>query len=195
MSTRTRWSTLLVIGLFAALISTPALAQGTSTSSLAGIVVDSSGGALPGATITVKNNNTGATFTTVSSGTGDFNIPAMPIGTYTVTVALQSFKTVILSDVVLSVGVPTTVRATLEVGAVSETVEVTAAGQMVKTQTTTISSSSAAPFTGCRAGSGSSNSMARPLGCLPAASSSGAIGRRIGAASASRPLTPSHAAK
>ena len=130
----------MLIGLLSALISVPAFAQGTSTSSLAGVVVDSSGGALPGATITVKSNDTGATFTTVSSGTGDFNIPAMPIGGYTVTISLQSFKTVILTDVILNVGVPTTVRATLEVGAVSETVEVTAAGQMVKTQTTTISS-------------------------------------------------------
>jgi hypothetical protein len=127
-------------GLLAAFISAPALAQGTSTSSLAGVVVDSSGGALPGATITAKNNGTGATFTTVSSGTGDFNIPAMPIGTYTVTVSLQSFKTAVLSDVVLNVGIQSTVRAELEVGSVSETVEVTAAGQMVKTQTTTISS-------------------------------------------------------
>ena len=135
-----RWSTLALLGLVAVLISVPAFAQGTSTSSLAGVVVDSSGGALPGATITAKSNDTGATFTTVSSGTGDFNIPAMPIGTYTVTVSLQSFKTVILSDVVLNVGVPATVRATLEVGNVTETVEVTAAGQMVKTQTTTISS-------------------------------------------------------
>ena len=135
-----RWSTLVLIGLLAALVSAPVLAQGTSTSSLSGVVVDSSGGALPGATITAKNNATGAAFTSVSSGTGDFTIPAMPIGTYTVTVSLQSFKTVILSDVVLSVGVPATVRATLEVGAVEETVEVTAAGQMVKTQTTTISS-------------------------------------------------------
>ena len=137
---KNRWSTLALLGLVAVLASIPAFGQGTSTSSLAGVVVDSSGGALPGATITVKNDNTGATFTTVSTGTGDFNIPAMPIGTYTVTVSLQSFKTVILTEVVLSVGVPTNLRATLEIGSVSETVEVTAAGQMVKTQTTTISS-------------------------------------------------------
>ena len=136
----TRTARLVLMGLMLALISVPAFAQGTSTSSLAGVVVDSSGGALPGATITAKNDNTGATFTTVSSATGDFNIPAMPIGTYSVTVSLQSFKTVVLSDVVLNVGVPATVRATLEVGDVTETVEVTAAGQMVKTQTTTISS-------------------------------------------------------
>jgi len=89
-----RWSTFALLGLLAVLVSVPAFAQGTSTSSLAGVVVDSSGGALPGATIEVKNTNTGATFTTVSSGTGDFNIPAMPIGTYTVTISLPSFKTV-----------------------------------------------------------------------------------------------------
>ncbi|HSG01309.1 MAG TPA: carboxypeptidase regulatory-like domain-containing protein, partial [Vicinamibacterales bacterium] len=137
---KNRWSTLALLGLLAALISVPAFAQGTSTSSLAGVVVDSSGGALPGATIEAKNNATGGTYTTVSSATGDFNIPALPNGTYTVTVSLPSFKTSVLTEVVLNVGVPTNVRATLEVGSVSETVEVTAAGQMVKTQTTTISS-------------------------------------------------------
>jgi hypothetical protein len=131
---------LVLAAMILAVAGAPAFAQGTSTSSLAGTVVDSSGGALPGATITAKNNATGVTFTAVSSGTGDFNIPALPIGTYTVTVSLQSFKTVVLNDVVLNVGVPATVRPVLEVGNVTETVEVTAAGAIVQTQSTTISS-------------------------------------------------------
>jgi len=137
---KNRWFTLALVGLLAALVSVPAFAQGSATSALAGVVVDSSGGALPGATIEAKNNATGGTYTTVSSGTGDFNIPALPNGTYTVTISLSSFKTAVLTEVVLNVGVPTNVRAVLEIGSVSETVEVTAAGQMVKTQTTTISS-------------------------------------------------------
>ncbi|HSG01914.1 MAG TPA: TonB-dependent receptor, partial [Vicinamibacterales bacterium] len=93
-----------------------------------------------GATIVAKNNATGVTFTAVSSGTGDFTVPAMPIGTYTVTVSLQGFKTVVLADVVLNAAVQSTVRATLEVGSVSETVNVAAASAIVQTQSTTVSS-------------------------------------------------------
>ncbi len=136
----TRFARLVQMGLVLALISTPAFAQGTSTSSLAGTVVDSGGGAVPGATIVAKNNATGVTFTAVSSGTGDFTVPAMPIGTYTVTVSLQGFKTVVLADVVLNAAVQATVRATLEVGSVSETVNVAAASAIVQTQSTTVSS-------------------------------------------------------
>ncbi len=135
-----RCSTLALLGLLAALVSAPAFAQGTTTSSISGIVVDSGGGAVPGATITATNNARGTTFTAVSSGTGDFTIPAITIGTYTVTVSLQGFKTVVLNDVAVSVGALATVRAVLEVGSVSETVNVAAASQIVQTQSSTVSS-------------------------------------------------------
>ena len=62
--------------------STPAFAQGGGTSSsISGTVVDTSGGAIPGATVEAKNSGTGALFTAVSSATGTFNIPAVPSGT------------------------------------------------------------------------------------------------------------------
>ncbi len=135
-----RWTKLALLGILSVLISAPAFAQGTTTSSISGTVVDSGGGAVPGATITATDNARGTTFTTVSSATGDFIIPAITIGTYTVSVSLQGFKTVILSDVVANIGVPAIVRAVLEVGSVSETINVAAASQMVQTQSTTISS-------------------------------------------------------
>ena len=76
-----------------------AFAQGSSTSSLAGVVVDTAGGVVPGATIAVKNNSTGNTFETVSNTAGAFSIPVLDPGTYTVTVALDGFKTAVISDV------------------------------------------------------------------------------------------------
>ena len=135
-----RWSTLALLGLIAALISAPVFAQGTTTSSISGLVVDSGGGAVPGATITATHDARGTTFTTVSSATGDFTIPAITIGTYTVTISLQGFKTVVLRDVVVTVGALATVRAVLEVGNVQETVNVAAASQIVQTQSSTVSS-------------------------------------------------------
>ena len=55
-------------------------AQGSANSSLAGVVVDTAGGVVPGATITVKNNATASTFETVSNSTGAFSIPVLDPG-------------------------------------------------------------------------------------------------------------------
>ncbi len=122
-----------------ALVSAPALAQGgRSSSSLSGIVTDTSGALIPGATVTVKNNATSVTFETTSNDQGAFSVPALDAGTYTVTVALMGFKTAILNDVVLNAGVPASVRARLEVGALEETITVSSASEIIQTQTASV---------------------------------------------------------
>jgi len=78
------------------LASVPAFGQGAATSSITGVVVDVDGGFVPGATITAKSTTTDAESTTVSGANGSFTVPALNIGTYTVTVTLQGFKTAIL---------------------------------------------------------------------------------------------------
>ena len=125
--------------LFAVLIvGAPALAyaQGSITAPLAGTVVDSSGGVIPGVTVVVRNNGTNATFETVTSDQGTFLVPALQPGTYTVTVSLQGFKTVILNDVIVNAGVPVAVKALLELGAIEETIVVGGATEIVQTQQT-----------------------------------------------------------
>src|ERR1700760_3800785 len=83
-----------VVALVAATIGAgQAFAQGSSTSAIAGTVLDTSGAAVPGADVTAVNTATGTTFRAVSADGGAFTIPAIPTGTYTVTVALQGFKT------------------------------------------------------------------------------------------------------
>ena len=129
---------LALAAMVAAFISAPAFAQ--STSSIVGVVVDQDGGVIPGATVVVKNVATGVTFTTYAGAQGGFTVPAVPTGTYTVTVSLEGFKTAILADVVVTVAGPANVRAVLEIGAVSETINVEAAGAIVQTQSTTVSS-------------------------------------------------------
>lgn len=99
-------------------------AQGGATSSITGSVHDSSGGVLPGADVVVKNVATTAESRTVSSEQGTFTIPALNAGTITVTVTLMGFKTVVLENVVLNAGVPTAVKAMLEIGGLEETQEV-----------------------------------------------------------------------
>jgi hypothetical protein len=116
----------------------PASAQGGATSTLAGTVVDTSGGVVPGVDIVVKNDATGGSYTAVTGSDGAFTIPAIPPGTYTATVTLQGFKTVVLKSIVLNVGVTSTVKATLEPGGLEETVTVGAATEIVQTQQTSV---------------------------------------------------------
>ncbi|HEX6972893.1 MAG TPA: TonB-dependent receptor [Vicinamibacterales bacterium] len=119
-----------------ATLSTVAFAQSGST--LTGVVADSSGALIPGADVVAKNNATGASYSAVSSDKGTFTIPAMAVGTYTVTVSLMGFKTFQLPDVPVSTNGPTSVKATLEVGNLSETVVVKGGSEIVQTQSTTI---------------------------------------------------------
>src|SRR6266850_4586780 len=123
----------------ACLISVGAFAQGSSTATISGVVVDSGGGVVPGATVVVKNNGTAEMFTVMTSGQGVFAVPSIITGTYTVTVSLEGFKTVVLNGVVVNAGVPASVRAVLEIGGISEQVVVQSTSQIVQTQTAAIS--------------------------------------------------------
>ena len=122
-----------------ALASPQAFAQGGTTSTITGVVVDADGGTVPGATIVAQNTATNVTYTTVSAGNGSFTIPVVGIGTYTVTVSLTGFKTAIVSNVAVTAGGPADVRATLEVGGIAETVNVEGRSALVQTQATSVS--------------------------------------------------------
>ncbi len=119
------------------LSGTPAFAQ---TSSLSGVAVDSNGGVLPGVTVVVKNVATGTTYDAVTNTEGIFSVPALDAGAYTVTASLSGFKTAVVNDVRLAPGTPTSIKATLEVGNLEETIVVTSSSELVNTQTATISS-------------------------------------------------------
>ncbi len=113
-----------------------ALAQGATTS-ISGTVVDSAGGVVPGATVVVKNAS-GTTFETTTNAEGVFSVPALTAGVYSVTASLQGFKTAIINDLRLAPGVPVSVKAVLEVGALTETVTVQSSAELVNTQTATV---------------------------------------------------------
>ena len=94
--------------------------------SLSGVVVDGDGGVIPGASVAVRNNGTGESFEAVTNDAGAFSVPAIAVGTYTVTIALQGFKTVVVQDVRVLTATPASIQAILEVGFLAETVEVKA---------------------------------------------------------------------
>ena len=133
------WMRVIGLALVALLSATGVFAQGSSTASISGVVVDHDGGVIPGASIVVTNTRTGETFNTITSGAGTFSVPALITGTYTVTVSLEGFKSARLDNVVVNSGVPASVRATLEVGGLTEQVVVQANSELVQTQSATVS--------------------------------------------------------
>src|SRR5206468_2547538 len=68
------------------------------TASVSGVVLDKDGGAVPGATVIVKQEATGITTTLVTNASGVFSAPALASGIYTVTVSLDGFKTSVVSN-------------------------------------------------------------------------------------------------
>jgi hypothetical protein len=115
-----------------------AFAQGGVTSSLSGTVTDASGAVVPGANVVVKRADTGVSAEGLTNAEGQFTIPALYAGTYTVTVTLAGFKTATLNNVILNAGVPAGVKVTLQVGGIEEQVVVQAGSEVVNTQSSTV---------------------------------------------------------
>jgi hypothetical protein len=112
------------------LLATPLLAQ-QGTTDLRGRVVDGQGAALPGVTVTVRNEATGMYRETVSSADGSFIASSLVPGTYEASASLQGFKKFTRKGLILEVGKTASIEVKLEVGAFSETVNVTAESPLV----------------------------------------------------------------
>ena len=130
-----RFPAALVLAL---LVCSVATAQST-IGRVAGTVLDASGGVLPGATITLTNTQTAQTASAVANDKGAFVFPQVQAGTYRVVVELQGFKTASYNNVVVNIGSEYSLTAKLELGQLSETVEVTAGVSLVKTTTPEVS--------------------------------------------------------
>ncbi|MGB6874993.1 MAG: carboxypeptidase-like regulatory domain-containing protein [Candidatus Acidiferrales bacterium] len=100
------------------------VARAQSSGSIWGSVNDTSGAAIPGATVTIKNTETGEKRTVVSDATGKFNAPALPVGHYEVTATKTGFRTNATTGVTLVVGQREEITLALQVGDVHQTVEV-----------------------------------------------------------------------
>src|SRR5438067_2104657 len=127
----------LVCSVALALVATgTAWAQAVAGSQLSGVVRDTSGGAIPGAEVTVTKTDTGATRTVFTGSDGAYTLPNLPVGPYELKVVLQGFNTYIRSGIVLQVGSNPELNVTLAVGAISEQVTVTANASLVETKNT-----------------------------------------------------------
>jgi len=128
----------LVAVLLALPLASPASAQVTNAA-IVGTITDTSGAALPGATVTARNVDTGFSRTVPSNDEGAYRLEFLPIGNYAVEVTLSGFKTVTRSGLVLNVNDTARVDAAMSVGGVAETVNVEAAAPDVNTATSDIS--------------------------------------------------------
>ena len=94
----------------------------TGTTSLRGEVTDKSGAAIVGATIALRNAETGLERKTTSGNDGAYEFLALPPGTYSVMAEKENFKKRELPNVQLLVNLPATLNLTLEVGSTMQTV-------------------------------------------------------------------------
>jgi len=108
----------------------------SSTAQINGTVKDQSGAVLPGADVTATQTATGAKRSAVTDETGSYTLTNLPIGPYTLEMALPGFRTYVRSGIVLQVNDNPVVNAILEVGQVAETVEVQANAALVETRST-----------------------------------------------------------
>lgn len=132
--------TALVAALLAG-ASTFVYGQGGSTSSISGTVVDTDGGAVPGATVVVTNDATKTSIQTLSNFQGIFSVPSINPGSYSVTVSLSGFSNYSVTDLIVTPSSPVSISAVLKVGTVEQSVEVLGgAASLVNTQTPTVTS-------------------------------------------------------
>src|SRR2546422_11184865 len=135
MLNRIRLATGLLV--FVAALAPAAFAQ-TGTSNITGIVRDTTGAVVPGATVTAKNEATGVTNTQITTDSGLYAFSSLPVGAYTITVEKQGFKTLQRTNNRLELGTQLAVDVALEVGQVSETVSVQAGAEQLQTSNATI---------------------------------------------------------
>jgi outer membrane receptor protein involved in Fe transport len=100
------------------------VAAQTPTGSIDGVIVDTSGGVIPGVTIVLTHEPTGVTRDVVSDAQGLFRAPLLPVGPYTVKAALAGFQPFETSGIALTVGQAVSVRIELRPGGVAESVTV-----------------------------------------------------------------------
>src|SRR5215475_10484830 len=113
-------------------IATPLRAQ-VPTGTILGTVKDAQGAVVPGATVTATNLGTQFSKSAVSDGAGEYALRLLPVGDYVVAVTLTGFKTFTQTGIHLEVGRNARVDATIELGAVSETVSVVGDSPLVDT--------------------------------------------------------------
>lgn len=125
----------LTLALVTAFFGCSSLLAQEFRATLSGQITDSTGAAVPGATVTVTNTQTGQATAAISGGAGNYHVGFLLPGHYQVEVEKKSFKTAVRKGIELQVAQQATVDIQLSAGNVSQSVVVTAGAQQLETQT------------------------------------------------------------
>jgi hypothetical protein len=123
--------------LLSSLMAVSVLAQ-SDRGAITGRILDPSGAAVPGASVSARSQATGVQYRTNSTAAGNYVIPQLPFGRYEVAVEAPGFRRFVQKEVEVNVAQTVTLNVTLEVGQVEQAVEVTAAVGMVDASTSDI---------------------------------------------------------
>jgi len=104
-----------------------------ATAQISGTVRDQSGAVLPGVEVTATQTDTGISRSTITNETGSYNMPNLVVGPYRLEAALPGFRTFAQTGIVLQVNGAPVINPVLEVGQVSEQIEVQANAALVET--------------------------------------------------------------
>jgi len=122
--------------LFALTLAMSAAAQ--FNAGIQGTVLDPKEAAVPGAKVTVTNDATGVNYETTSSESGFYRVAGLPPGTYTVTIEAQGFKKRVVKEVIVEAEKIRGLGVSLELGAIQETITVTAEPAGLQTETASV---------------------------------------------------------
>lgn len=114
-------------------------AQAVSNAQIQGLITDASGALVPGAEVKAIQTDTGQTRSTVSGTDGSYVLPSLAVGPYRLEVKKSPFSNYVQSGILLQVGNNVQINVTLQLGTVSQEVQVAANAAMVETQDTSIS--------------------------------------------------------
>src|SRR5436190_3646999 len=109
-------------------LSTSLLAQRSDRAVISGVVSDEQGAAVPGATVTIRNEATGVDTVLVTNNAGAYTSPPLVLGSYSVTVDVQGFKKGVTTGILLQGGEQVRHDVAMQIGGLQETVQVAGRG-------------------------------------------------------------------
>lgn len=134
MSKQRIGSTVVAVFLAILTLNSALMAQAGTEGAILGVVTDSSGAVIPGVDVTAVNLGTNLTKTAITDAGGNFEILALPRGTYSVTASLPGFKTWVVERTELTLGERKRLSPVLSVGEIAERVTVEAQGELIQTE-------------------------------------------------------------
>jgi len=114
-----------------------AIAQ-SATGQITGTLSDATGAVVPGAAVSIMNQETGLSREVTANESGDYTLPLLPVGLYSVTTQAEGFQVVRRTDIRLNVNQTLRVNFEMVIGEVTETIEVQATAAAIDTETSSV---------------------------------------------------------